>query len=763
MSTLLDALRQRLAGARAHNNVTECPPVIVLWTDGQRKWQLAVPLLRKHLPNFWTWGEYDAGVQQGPAPWVKWRLGQIRQGDPVPILYLPGIERIQFRSLEDFPDELKPLAELQFRGVWWTQQSGKDWTPRAFLSSSKGGLGLALAEDDVTLRAVDQLIDRVLAAPLATLAKDHIASEDIFELLTDDLEGDLLDWLDDPAGAKAAWTVSDWGVFRELVRRRLNVDLDRDGPIVVAEQLVQCLGPWKRVWSRYVACVPGNYTHVHVVLEKANPPALFVDDKSTLHGHNQEQEGELRKALVALADAPEVKARQTVRALEAVHGARRGWVWAKLGQARLAMALEHLAALAFVTEKPVGGNDIAGIAGWYASSGWTADHAALEALALVDHADGAVIQGALRALYLPWLQRAAERLRGIVDGAGYPGSVAVAVEDGTCLLFADGLRWDVGSVLGERLIGLGQRVEQSGRWVAFPPVTATSKPDVSAIRNLLTGGSGAADFAPSVAATGKPLDSTTFRKLLAQAGVQVLEGNDVGEPSGRGWTEFGDIDKYGHGHGCKTARHVNDQLRELEQRVLELMASGWKQIRIVTDHGWLLVPGGMPPAKVPAGLAESRWGRCALLKSTSKCDLPSLPWAWDETVEVVYAPGVCAFYAGTEYAHGGLTLQECYTPVLTVTRDAPPIDGSITDLKWIGMRCKVKVTATAVGLRMDLRGRVADASSSLLECAKDVGADGTCSLAVPDDSKVGTAAVAVLLGPDGTVLDKRPTTIGGDA
>ncbi|HEX8820308.1 MAG TPA: BREX-1 system phosphatase PglZ type B, partial [Archangium sp.] len=445
------------------------------------------------------------------------------------------------------------------------------------------------------------------------------------------------------------------------------------------------------------------------------------------------------------------------------HGPRRGWVWAKLGKARMATVLRHLVALADATEAPVGGSHLDGVASWYASAGWRADGAALAALALADHADGAAIYGAVRALYLPWLQRAAERLREIVQTSGYPKPHGVPVEDGTCLLFADGLRWDVSAVLAERLLTAGKRVAHDGRWVAFPPVTGTSKPDISAIRDQLTGGAGAADFTPSVKATGKTLDSVTFRKLMAAAGVQVLEGTEVGNPSGRGWTEFGDIDKYGHKHGCKTARHVDDQLRELEQRVAELLAAGWKRVRIATDHGWLLVPGGMPPAKVPAGLAESRWGRCAVLKATSKADLPALPWAWDETVEVTYAPGVGAFYANTEYAHGGLTVQECYTPVLTVTLDKPNVDGSIDELRWLGMRCKVKVSSSASGLVVDLRRKVADAASSLALGPKTVGADGTCSVPVADPDLAGTAAFVVLLAPDGTVLDKKPTTIGGDA
>lgn len=760
--TVLDALVKRLAAAKAHNHAAEEPPVVVLWTDGERRWEPALPVLRARIPNLWTLGEHAADKDQGPAPWVKWKLGQLTAGEPVPVLYLPGVHRLRFRALEDFPDALKPLAELQFRGAWWTQANGKDWTPLALLSSKRGGLGLTVAEDAESIAMLEAFVAGLLDASTKELAARPLDADRLIELFTRGLEDELLNWLDDPEAAAGDWKGPEWTAFRAVVERRLGVDLDRDGPIVVAERLVLRSGPWAKVWDRYASTVPGSYSRVHLLLEKAQPAGL-VFDKSTLVRHNDEQEQALRGALAALGELSEAKARQRVRALEAEHGPRRGWVWAKLGKARMANVLQHLVALADATEAPVGGSSLSALAGWYAEQGYLADAAALAALALADHADGPAIQAAVRALYLPWLQRAAERLREVVHAEGYPKPEPVPVEDGTCLLFADGLRWDVGAALAQRLGAAGNLLESEGRWVAFPPVTGTSKPDISPIRDQLTGGDGLADFTPTVQATGKTLDSANFRKLMAAAGVQVLQGNATGDPSGRGWTEFGDIDKYGHKHGCKTARHVDDQLRELEQRVAELLAAGWKRVRVATDHGWLLVPGGMPAAKVPAGLSESRWGRCAVLKATSKADLPALPWAWDATAEVTYAPGVCAFYANTEYAHGGLSVQECYTPILTVTLARPAVDGSIDELKWVGLRCKAKVSTAASGVRLDLRSKVADPSTSLLDATKPIGDDGTCSVLVPDDAAEGTAAFAVLVGADGAVLDKRPTTIGGDA
>ena len=71
--------------------------------------------------------------------------------DVLPIIYLPGVYRSQFRDVESAPDLLKPLMELQYRGNFWIQKNHKDWTVVAFLKSKDGGLGLGdVTEDDRT-------------------------------------------------------------------------------------------------------------------------------------------------------------------------------------------------------------------------------------------------------------------------------------------------------------------------------------------------------------------------------------------------------------------------------------------------------------------------------------------------------------------------------------------------------------------------------------------------------------------------------------
>ena len=88
-------------------------------------------------------------------------------------------------------------------------------------------------------------------------------------------------------------------------------------------------------------------------------------------------------------------------------------------------------------------------------------------------------------------------------------------------------------------------------------------------------------------------------KALGEAGWQVLGEDDLGDPQGRAWTELGATDTYGHQHGWKLAHHLAGELRRLERRVVSLLEHGWQQVVIVTDHGWLFLPEGLPVDELP--------------------------------------------------------------------------------------------------------------------------------------------------------------------
>src|SRR5690606_6312893 len=114
-------------------------------------WQPALPRLRHALPGLLTLGGYDPEHNTGPAIWLKTALAgllpEVATGDTPAVLYLPGVSRTDLRAIESCSRALQPLAELQYRGVFWSQANSKDWTISAFLGSRNGGLGLEVSPD----------------------------------------------------------------------------------------------------------------------------------------------------------------------------------------------------------------------------------------------------------------------------------------------------------------------------------------------------------------------------------------------------------------------------------------------------------------------------------------------------------------------------------------------------------------------------------------------------------------------------------------
>ena len=126
-----------------------------------------------------TLGEYDAATRTGPAIWLRCVIEPAVRADKfpdlawpngtVPVIYMPEVSRQTLRAVEECPDALKPLVELQYRGAVWTQKNGKDWTIRAFLVSDDGGLGLDVAEDKLTLQAMQGALSQLAVTPVARL------------------------------------------------------------------------------------------------------------------------------------------------------------------------------------------------------------------------------------------------------------------------------------------------------------------------------------------------------------------------------------------------------------------------------------------------------------------------------------------------------------------------------------------------------------------------------------------------------------------
>ena len=674
-NTFLDGLTMALARAGDFNKNDQTPPAAILWPDKERQWQPLLPALRLRL-SLLTLGDYNPAAASGPATYLRCMIaGALDDTLPaggVPVIYLPGVSRQELRAVEECPKPLQPLAELQYRGVIFSHKNGRDWTIAAFLQAADG-LGVAVGADAATREAMQRSLLKLAEEPLTHLRQQAPLRAPFFDALLhpDDVRR-LLKWLDDPQGYPTQLTAEEWQSFCALCRDKYAFDPAADGPLTAAGKLGARYGAWAAVWERYEE-VPTAYPNLPALLRQAQPQqlGLFGEPQPTWPGYNEQQENALRAELLALKDQPAGVARQAVLDLEAQHGPRRAWVWAQLDQAPLANALRPLAALAKLTGQPLGGATLEAVAGAYAGWGWQVDAATLEALALVDKADDvAAVKAAIAPLYRPWLEGAALAFQAAI--MPYPEQRYVVaplppVEPGTCLLFCDALRLDLGQRLAVDLAGRGLATEIGWRLAALPPVTSTAKPAVSPVAGQMAG-QGRHDLTPVSAASGTAVTVAVLRSLLHEAGYQVLQDGALGDPTGRAWTEFGAIDRYGHDHGWKIARHASDELKALAERIEALLRHGWQRVVVVTDHGWLLLPGGLPKADLLQHLTHKRKGRCALLKegaATADTDQQTVPWYWDPNVRVAMASGIRCYEAGHEYEHGGLSPQECVTPLIT--------------------------------------------------------------------------------------------------
>ena len=769
---VIEALAASLAAAARHNPNDTDPPAAVLWSDPNATWQPVIPHLRRLMPQLLVLGEFDPDVRTGPAIWLRCMIERTLESpripdDATPTIYLPAVSRQELGAPDTCPDHLKPLVELQFRGVCWTQKSGRDWTVEAFLMSKDGGLGLDVARDGNTRRSMLRALAELATTPVRALTGRRIDAEDFDRLFSSDPDRDVLVWLNDAAGVRDGWEPARWSAFRSRCKADLDFDPEKDGEIAAAERLGRREGTWSSIWDRFVES-PALYGGIPELLRRAKPDELFVE-RSSWPQENGAEEDELRKALLRLEDQAPPAARERVIELERRHAERRDWVWAKLGEAPLAHAVAHLAVIAERASTHLGGGSAAEMARSYADGAWQIDAAALFSISSVKTAaDTLAVSHALDAIYRPWLEEAALHLQSLE--ATDPGAIRDAeaaydtkVESGTVMLFADGLRFDLAQRMIQRLRARGLSATCAARWSGLPTVTATAKPAVSPVRAEITGVSPGDDFRPVTAADQRPVTPDRFRRLLADAGFAYLVATETGDPARRAWTESGQIDSLGHSLKGALAAGIDSQIDSLVERVESLCAAGWSEVHVVTDHGWLWLPGGLPKVDLPKYLTRSRWARCAAIAGESAVQTPVVSWHWNLQAPVAVAPGIACFEAGHEYAHGGVSLQESLIPTVRVTagKRFGAAQAKITDVSWVGLRCRVRVDGAEGQLRVDLRQRVGDPASSI-STSRPVDDTGAASLLVADDDLEGASAVVVVLDVEDRVIAKQSTIIGGE-
>ncbi len=774
--TIGDALVKAVRSASTWNKDVQVRPACVLWPDRDRQWEAVIPRLKNEMPGLLVLGDFSPEQRMGPAIWLRCVLARRVEEvdlpqDDVPIIYLPGVGRQDLRAVETCPDYLKPLAELQYRGEFWAQINAKDWTILAFLKSDQGGLGLDVAQDNEAKTAMQLALHRLLDEDVSLLRGKRLDKDYFNTLLSGgDPVRDLLQWLDQDEAFRQSRSENEWKAFVEVCKSQMAFNPQNEGILAGASKLASREGPWKAVWERFCEA-PKRYPNIPEQIRKCQVPAfdLFADVESAggWPQWNASQEETLRHDLLALSQVPPHEARKKILEMEKRHGRRRELVWAEFGEADLSRALAFLAALAETTTNGLSAGKVEDLKAGYMTQGWRADDSVLSSLSVISKGeDLKAVSTAIRSVYLPWAEESARYLQKewIKSPSRKDARKLAGKNEAQCVVFVDGLRFDC----AKRLVGMFEaekyEVAEKPLWAALPSVTGTGKPAAAPIHDF----SGIAeDPEPYNFA---PVTAYQFKKLFSDNGWTILEKNSpCPSPSevdpARLWVEAGDIDHEGHARGWKLAKQIDASLGEIRDRVISLLAAGWEKVRIVTDHGWLLLPGGLPKIDLPSALADTKWGRCASVKPGASTDERLYPWFWNPNHFFALADGICCYRKGEEYAHGGLSLQESLVLELLVTSGEAKTSGAsveITDLVWKFQRCNVAVDGQFEGLSVDLRTQPGNPESSVIMSAKPLKENGTASVVVDNEDLEGKEATLVLLDDEGKLVAQVATVIGGD-
>ena len=188
------------------------------------------------------------------------------------------------------------------------------------------------------------------------------------------------------------------------------------------------------------------------------------------------------------------------------------------------------------------------------------------------------VQAAVRCVYLPWLEDTARHFQKCLVVKDLPAVAqqeGIAADAGECILFADGLRFDI----GQRLVAMaGERHIRGVLWLALGGAAHGDSDGqaggVAGCREAsrrVTWRPTSARRWPTLA---RALTTDRFRKLLSAEGLQVIgpaESGDARAKNARGWTEYGEFDKLGHNLQGKLAARIEDQLELLLERVQGLL------------------------------------------------------------------------------------------------------------------------------------------------------------------------------------------------
>ena len=768
-NSIFDKVIQALGQAEQHNSSIMVKPEVILWPDPERQWTEVIPFFQTVMPQLLAFGTYDPAIKQGPAIWLKCMVAKtLPEADwdeeVTPIIYLPGIAKSDLRNVENAGLEFQPLLEYQYTGTLFTQENGKEWSIMAFVENSIYGLGLIVKKDTSTKYALIKSLPKILQDGEILTSKSIIDADFLNNQLFPDIVPIILKWMCKSNAALQNMDQVKQEVFANLCQSQYDFSPDYRNIKAIAEKLGSQRNTWKYIWQMY-ASAPKKYPEIEELLRLAKPADLgtgiFAFPQESWPQVNETKEDDLRKALQKASKLTPKEALVVLKTLELSHQIRRNWVWSELGRAPLAEALQHLCKMAEMATKPFPSASINELRDYYVSEGFATDQSMRKSLAAVKtEQDKTLIKELIKAIYQPWLELITQKFQALVaaDSTIFTSQTAT-VENESFVLFVDAFRFELAQEFYTRLINSKYQVKLEPGWSAIPTLTPTAKPAVSPMAGAVSNTSKIEEFRPQLK-IGKDLQTAAFRESLALNNCKFIPvGSDI-NPEEQSWQEIGDIDTKGHEEQSDVVRRIEELFEQVQEIIDHAFGHGVKRIKVVTDHGWLLLPGGLPKAQLYEGLTETRWGRCALIKEGAKSDLLHLPWRWNPSIFIAYAPGISFFKVNEEYAHGGISLHECLVPTLYIENSGTSkMAAKIVDVKWVNLKCAVVTEGALDGFTIDIRTKFNDENTSIVESKNRLIKDNRGSVMVTDEAE-SQAATVVLLDETGRILDKKLTTVG---
>ncbi len=739
----------------------EVSPVCILWPDKNLEWKEFVPLLSNDNLPVLTLDSYNPQSLSGPALYILWNLHHgVHAG--IPVVYLPGVGAEDLKASDTCPLEWQPLAALRYQSSLFIQPNGKDWTISSWFSSASGA-GLTLQETDQARVMLRSSFRQLLQKPVTELSSIMWTTENLTGAVVNDPVLSALLWL---GGGKSAVPSEHWAAFIEKANQDFGFKPEKQTMREVATMLLSGESTkLEPLWSRFLEN-PARYPDLISLFESVPIPtnrgdSLFEPDFSRYPQWFKKRHEDLTNELLSLGPVTDqFQLISYINKLWSDYKTLEISPWVTPSTAPLLDLLKNLRSLATAIQKKPTNHDWPSLITWYSSSGLEADNIILQLLGWKnDLGLRTSLQSMLQALYLPWLESTAR----IVEEAykkepeyfsHLPLGSDTAYIPQEAVIFVDALRMDLGQALAQKLERTGLLVEIRSGLTVLPSTTSTAKAAVSPLAPFLKGGTLNSDDAYPLF-NGKPCNADALRKGLIDMGWSILQSNQL-DIAAYGWLENSEIDSRGHeGMLPDQWPAVLDSIVFTIQKLLE---QGWKRVRVVTDHGFLLTPLDLPKTKLPPILVDSKGGRAAIMKPNSEFPNTPVPWFWDPVQNYNVAPGITTFYQ-SKFAHGGLTLQELVVPMLLITSNdsakranANPVDATLI---WKGLRLRIGMDEHPENWKMDLRLDAGDTSTSLLGGCRPLAS----SVAV-DDDYLGKKSHFLIIDENGVLVFQKDTIIG---